>query len=312
MFRATGAGQVEVDAAFSGVSTLKALLYNFDFDDYADLKYHPLKDAHASFLADKVIPLLENDTGSIWMLGSASRIGSNAWNMETSQVRVGRVADFLIKKGITTEQIQQNAVGEELAAKHSEDDPRDRSVTLWVIPRFKFDPPRPPKPPVRVPRKPPVSQNFKIAMLGAVSVAVTVNAVKLLKKVKLGGALTLDDMYLMIWDTRNNISCVYLYVAPGIGVGVSIMPNVSATTHGPWTAFTTEKPISCWQFGEYARFTSAGAFNKSINWITMRTPPGVNDINHLRIETGTTLGGGLSSTVGSLTLVDKPRRFSGP
>ena len=129
------------------------------------MKYHPLKDAHASFLADKVVPLLENDSGTIWMQGSASRIGSNAWNMETSQTRVGRVTDFLSRKGITPEQMQPYAVGEELAAKHSEDDPRDRSVTLWVAPRFKFDPPRPPKPPLQVPRKLPVSQNFKIAFL---------------------------------------------------------------------------------------------------------------------------------------------------
>jgi len=111
MFRATGVGKVGVDADFSGIGVLRALLYNFDFDDFADLKYRPLKPEHANFLADEVVPLLEDDAGNIWMTGSASRIGNKAWNMELSQTRVGRVVDFLQTKGIKPEQIQEDAVG---------------------------------------------------------------------------------------------------------------------------------------------------------------------------------------------------------
>jgi len=103
MFRATGPGKVEVSADFSGVGVLGALLYNFDFDDFADLKYRDLKVEHASFLADHVVPLLGDDRGNIWMQGSASRIGSNAWNMEVSQTRVGRVVNFLSARGINSE-----------------------------------------------------------------------------------------------------------------------------------------------------------------------------------------------------------------
>jgi len=48
-----------------------------------------------------------------------------------------------------------------------------------------------------------------------------------------------------------------------------------------------------------------------IFWITMETPRGVNDVDSLRISTGTTLGAGMSTTVGDLFLFDKPRRFVG-
>jgi hypothetical protein len=44
----------------------------------------------------------------------------------------------------------------------------------------------------------------------------------------------------------------------------------------------------------------------------METPRGVNDVDSLRISTGTTLGAGMSTTVGDLFLFDKPSRFVGP
>jgi hypothetical protein len=308
MFRATGPGKVEVDADFSGVGILGALLYNFDFDDFADLKYRALKVEHASFLADKVVPLLEDDRGNIWMQGSASRIGSNAWNMELSQTRVGRVANFLSTRAIASEQMQLDAVGEELAANHVEDDPRDRSVRLWVLPKFEFDPP----PPRRVPPRPKVSRHFKIAMITGLSMSQALNAGKIFRGVKLGAGLAFDGIFFMVWDTRNNISCLYIYVGIGLGFGLSITPKVSATTHGPWTMFTTEKPISCWQFGRWARFSSGGTLSKSVNWITLETPKGVDNVSSLPIDTGTTLGAGASSSVGDFIRVDQPRRFSGP
>jgi hypothetical protein len=308
MFRATGPGRVEVDLDFSGVGILKALLYNFDFDDFADLKYRDLKVEHASFLADKVVPLLENNRGNVWMQGSASRIGSNAWNMELSQTRVGRVANFLSQRGIAVEQTQLDAVGEELAKKHVEDDPRDRSVTLWVLPKFEFDPP----PPRRVPPRPKVSRHFKIALVTGLSFSQALNVGKLFRGVKLGGGVAIDGIFFIVWDTRNNIACLYIYIGLGLGAGATFTPKVSATTHGPWNAFTTEKPISCWQFGRWARFTSAGVWSKSVNWITLETPKGVDNVESLRIDTGTTLGAGGTSTIGDFIRVGQPYRFSGP
>ena len=111
MFRDTGVGQVEVDLDFSAVGVMKALLYNFDFDDFAGYKYRPLKPAHTTFLTEKVVPLLANDTGQIWMTGSASRIGTAGWNMTLSQNRVITVAKTLSEQGIDAGQMQTNAIG---------------------------------------------------------------------------------------------------------------------------------------------------------------------------------------------------------
>jgi len=313
MFRATGPGKVELYADFSGVGVLGALLYNFDFDDFADLKYRPLKPEHANFLSDKVVPLLENDSGNIWMQGSASRIGTNAWNMELSQTRVGRAVAFLQTKGIKPEQIQDHAVGEELADAegHIDDDPRDRSVRLWVLPKFQFDPIVPL--PRKVPRTPPTTRHFKIAMVENLSYTQALKFGKVLAKVsKIGGGVAFESSIFMIWDTRNKIVCFYVYIGLGIGAGLRIAPPAAATTHGPWNDFTTEKPISCWQFGQWARFTTIGAFSKSLNWISMETPKGVDNVDSLSINTGMTLGAGTSTTVGDLIRIDKPVRYDGP
>jgi OmpA family len=308
MFRATGPGKFEIFADYSGVGIMKALLYNFDFDDFADYKQRAVKVEHKTFLADKVVPLLENDLGNIWMQGSASRIGTNAWNKVLSQNRVVNVASFLSERGIDSEQMQLDAVGEELAATHTEDDERDRSVMLLVLPKMKFTPP----PPRVVPPRPLVSRHFKIALITGLSVSQALNVAKIFRGVKLGAGLAIDGIFFMVWDTRNNISCLYVYVGLGLGVGISLTPKVSATTHGPWTEFTTEKPISCWQFGRWARFTTAGAINNSLNWITLETPKGVDNVDSLAIDTGTTLGAGMSSTIGDFIRVDQPHRFSGP
>jgi OmpA family len=311
MFRATGTGRCEVDADFSGVGVLRALLYNFDFDDFADLKYRPLKPEHANFLADKVVPLLKDDAGNIWMTGSASRIGNKAWNMELSQTRVGRVVDFLQTKGIKPEQIQEDAVGEEWAdaAGHVDDDPRDRSVVITVLPKIQFGPIIPP--PRKVPPKPPVTRHFKIAIVYSLAVNETLLLRRLLKLKTLGVGPALERSVFTIWDTRNKLACSYVYLGVGVGAGVSFTSDASITSYGPWTEFTTEKPISCWQFGRYASLRGAGAATQSINWITIETPRGVNDIHSLRISTGTSVGAGASATWGDLFLLDKPRHFEG-
>src|SRR5262249_22283628 len=59
MFRKTGPGQIEVDSAYTGAGVLKALLYNFDFDDSDVIKHNDLKAEFTRFLTDRVVPLLE-------------------------------------------------------------------------------------------------------------------------------------------------------------------------------------------------------------------------------------------------------------
>jgi len=309
MYRATGQGLFEIYDDFDAAGSIHALLYNFDFDDFKyGEPFRELKTQHATFLLQKVIPLLENGAGKIWLRGSASAIGGDDWNMTLSQTRSGRVVDFLGRHGITVDQMQPNASGERLANQKVQDDQRDRGVEIWVLPREKDEPPPPPP----VPKKPFVTRKFNIAMVTGLSAARAVNVGKLFKLPKISGALAIDGIFFTIWDKENGIACLYIYIAIGLGVSFKILPNVSATTHGPWNPFTTEKPMSCWQFGRWARFTTIGAGSKSLNWITMETPRGIDNVSSLRINTGTTLGAGMSTTIGDIIRVEQPMRFSGP
>jgi hypothetical protein len=305
MFRATGQGKV--DERFSTPSFLHAVLYNFDFDDFIGLQYRPLKQEHRAYLQQHVVPMLDDDQGAVWMQGSASRIGTNDWNMTTSRARVSRVAAFLAEHGIAGEQMQLDAIGEENAATHAEDDERDRSVRLWVAPKFHYVPEPIPQ---RVPSKPLTSRHFKIAMLVSFSVSTSSVIKKFLSKMKFIRFVMAEVAAFIIWDTTNNISCLYLYVGIGPGIGIDLS-SVSGTTHGPWNAFTTEKPMAVWQFGRWARFTTAGGGSLSVNWLTVETPPGIDNV-YLMIDTGTTLGVAASTSVGDLYRIEQPHRFYGP
>jgi hypothetical protein len=299
MLKLTGPGRIEVDPKYAGPGKLKALLYNFDFDG------DKVKAEHSDFLGSRVVPLLENDRGQIWMQGSASRVGANAYNMELSKRRVRQVADFLKSRGIRETQMQLNAVGEEMAVGHALDDERDRAVALLVYPRHRIDPPPPPQPP----KPPPVSSTFKVRLLGEVSVGKTVRVVKLLKA-KLGAGPAADAMFFEILDTTNRQSAFYLYVGGGIGAGFM---SVSATHVGPWNDFRTSKPISAADFEGFTRFTTAGGGPYTMNFLNMcGTPPGVDDVYLEFFQTGTTFGAGLSTTVGNMWLLQGPLPFSGP
>jgi OmpA family len=302
MFRATGTGKTEIDDRYSSPGVLKALLYNFDFDDMSSAA---LKTAHAAFLAERVVPLLANNRGHIWMQGSASRIGANQYNMTLSRTRVRRVGDFLLRSGISASQMQLDAVGEAIAVGHRNDDERDRGVALIILPRAKDAP----APPPIVPPKPLVSDQFRLAILSSISASKTAKYGKYLKG-KVGAGFVADVSFFLIWDTTNNQASIYLYVGGGIGVGLAV-PG-SGTLHGPWNPFTTSKPISSGQFDGFTRFTTAGTGPYTVNWINMcGTPAGVDEI-YMMINTGITIGAGISSTVGDLILVEGPDPFSGP
>lgn len=310
MFHGTGFGKVDVDTRYSSPGMLKALLYNFDFDD---IRSQGLKLEHASFLAEKVVPLLANDRGRIWMRGSASRVGAKGYNLSLSHVRVERVAAFLAKHGVSPDQMQLEAVGAELTTGHAADDERDRAVAFIVLPKAKIDPPPPP----HVPPKPAVSQSFKLALLMGLSGAKAARFAKYLKG-KIGAGAAADLLFFQIWDTTNNLASIYAYLGGGIGVGITMLPSLSGTTHGEWNSFTTSAPISSAQFagpGPFgnplinARFTTAGIGPKSFNWLhLLGTPDGVDAV-YMMIKTGTTIGAGISSTVGELILLDGPGPF---
>jgi hypothetical protein len=304
MFKATGKGKIDVLADTPSAGVLIALLYNFDFDDFYMRQWRPLKTEHTKFLLEKALPLLENDRGAVWLQGSASRIGTNPWNMETSMVRASRIQQLLANSGVNHDQIQPDAIGEEGAVNHALDDERDRSVKMWVFPKFKYDPP----PPRRVPPKPLISTKFKIAMLTGLSASHAAKHAKWLK-MKFGAGFAIDVNFFIVWDTKNNLSCMYVYVGLGIGLGLAL--PIGATTPGPWNEFETDAPMSVWQFGRWARFTTAGAGSKSVNYIHIETPKGVSNV-YETINTGTTMGAVMSSTVGDFIRIEGPARFTGP
>ena len=319
MFHETGLGQVEIDVDFTGIGVLQALLWNFDFDDFAGYKYRDLKTQHVEFLKQKVVPLLENDRGQIWMCGAASRIGTAGWNMTLSQTRVGRVAGYLMKMGIDGGQMQTEAIGNTQTAKHKLDDDRDRSVLLRVVPKIHFKPVHKPDLPRHFPPKPKVSMNFKIAMLLEVDGTMSFAAREFVKKTfkgKVGGGIAFASALFTIWDTQNNLKCTYVYAAIGLGVGLTLPKTGgrSATLHGDWTPFTTEKPISCSQFGNTMRYTTASIGNTSKNWVLIETPPGVRDV-YIEIATGMTIGAGMATYPAHLSgfvPLESPKPFNGP
>src|SRR5262245_19354592 len=258
MLRATGEGKVEIDPQLSGPEVLQALLYNFDFDD---MKVTKLKPTHEQFLNDRVVPLLENDRGQIWLEGSASQIGKVSYNQTLSQVRVDRVVAHLRGRGVRDTQMQPHAVGNSKTAGHGADEERDRSVAITVHPRAIDTP----KPPVLVPPKPAVSTAFSISMLTGISVSKMAKVIRILSvapkyakyvgyltklmKGKVAAGVAVDFIFFLIWDTTNNLACLYLYIGGGAGAGVTHFPPISATSHGPWNPFTTSAPISSAQFG---------------------------------------------------------------
>ena len=135
MYRPTGPGQIDIISEDKIAGALEALLYNFDFDDFAGRMFRPLKPEHAKFLSARVLPLVENGRGNVWLQGSASQIGATDWNMTTSMVRAGQVQAYLLDRNVKLDQVEANAIGETRAATHAKDDARDRGVYLWVLPR---------------------------------------------------------------------------------------------------------------------------------------------------------------------------------
>jgi hypothetical protein len=319
MFRETGPGRVDVEVAFTGIGVLQALLWNFDFDDFAGYKFRNLKTQHVDFLKQKVVPLLESDRGQIWMCGAASRIGTADWNMSLSRVRVGAVAGCLMQMGIDAGQMQTESIGNTQTGRHKLDDDHDRSVLLRVVPKIHFTPVHKPDLPRHLPPKPKVSTNFKIAMLLEVDGTMSFAAREFVKKMfkgKVGGGIAFASALFTIWDTQNNLKCTYVFAAVGLGFGLSLPKTGgrSGTLHGDWTPFVTEKPISCSQFGHTMRFTTASIGNTSKNWVLIETPPGVRDV-YIEIATGATIGGGMATYPAFLSgfvPLESPKPFSGP
>jgi hypothetical protein len=280
MSHPTGPGKIDVDSKYSGPGMIRASLYNFDIDGDS------IKHEHRLFLQSKVVPLLQDDRGHIWMQGSASRTGTNAHNMGLSKRRVHNIAMILRTGGILDRQIQLDAIGEEQAQAHQMEDETDRAVALVVIPVAKESP----RPPQKIPPPPPVSTEFKIRLLGNLTAS--------------AGPVQVEDSFFQIADTKNSLTSFYIYSAGGVGKGLIKGVNLSATMKGPWNDFTTNSAIRVSQFDGAARFTTAGAGPWTSNHLNMMgLPKGVSTVPRvLELTTGFTIGIGASTSVGKMTL----------
>ena len=313
MYRPTGPGEIDVLFEGTGANILEARLYDFDFDDFDGKKVRPLKPKHAKFLEDRVVPLLENNSGNIWIQGSASRIGPAGWNMVLSQVRESAVQAFLLDRGIKAEQIQVEAVGETLATRHALDDPRDRGVLISVHPSIK-NPPLPKK----IPPRPKITNQFKIAVDGKFPQKWATHhdyislGEKILKKIVKKLPVSTLELPFIVWDIKNGLSCRYVYISLAGGFDFSASSSLP-DPHGPWNDFTTEKPIGCWQFGRGARMTTAGVGGHSKTYLHIDTPDGVNNVV-TTIDTGITIKGASGSIglPGDFILMEAPALFGGP
>jgi hypothetical protein len=220
------------------------------------------------------------------MQGSASKTGTNQYNMDLSKRRVNNIASILRTHGVLDRQMQLEAVGEELAQAHVMEDELDRAVDLVVLPMARESPP----PPKRVPR---VSDEFKIRQLGALAAT--------------AGGFQRDNNFFQIADTRNKFTAFYSYTGAGAGKGLIPKTRISATTKGPWNNFRTSSPIRVSQFEVAASFDSGGAGPWTINLLTiLGLPKGVNTIpGVLSINTGFTFGAGGSTSVGKMIWVPR-------
>lgn len=282
MLHKTGPGKINIGNRYAGPGMIKALLYNFDIDGDS------IKMEHRTFLQTKVVPLLQNGRGHIWMQGSASRSGGNQYNIQLSRRRINNVAVVLRSFGIASNQMQLDAIGEEEAHAHAMEDELDRAVALIVIPMAKDSPP----PLRRIPPPPPVNTQFKIRMLGGL--------------VGSAGPFQVENCFFQISDTRNKITAFYTYSSEGVGKGLPGL-NLSATMKGPWNDFTTNLAIRVSQFEGAARFTTGGGGPWTSNHLNMMgLPKGVSTIPAvLDIQTGFTIGIGASTSVGKLIWVPR-------
>ena len=295
--RATGPGLLDIDPRYGGAGMLKALLYNFDFDD---MHVTELKKEHADFLRSRALPLLAQKRGKVWMLGQASKIGGNEYNLTLSRRRVQRVVDFFTRGGVSADQIQPEAVGEEQSSSRLQDDPRDRSVGFLILPRAQVDMPPEKKPPP----PPAVTTRFRLRLLAETTIT---GLPKFRPGGRIGGGPATDAMIFEIRDIDHGLSAFYGYSGLGIGAGFSAA-WLSGTDSGPWNEFTTSAPMSVGDFGGFTRFTTVGGGNHTWNWLHMTgTPVGVDSV-YIMINTGTTYGGGATSTVGPLQRIAGPMR----
>ena len=188
--------------------------------------------------------------------------------------------------------------------------PQGRSVLVHIQrPGRPAPKPVPPPPPPPVPADV-LDDTFKIRLLGSHSG---------------GDVIVIDIMEWEIWAVTAQYSARFTYT--GVGGGASTAPYTPTLGPGPWNYFQTRhvhpngkqsgQPVAFGSFEGPARFTTGGAGDVTLNVLSIMgdIPPGIifephdtgNELG-LLVSTGTTLGAGVSSSVGAM--VWTPRKIT--
>lgn len=136
-----GPGRVRKESAPSSNLTapLKARLFNYDVGDAK------LKDEHQKWLAEHVIPFVRSCRHTrVNLTGTASRTGTDHFNLQLSERRARGIVDFLEQNGAFRDQIKFLGLGEapaKAAGKKDETETdEDRAVVVEVNPPAKRTP----------------------------------------------------------------------------------------------------------------------------------------------------------------------------
>ena len=128
----------------------------------------------------------------------------------------------------------------------------------------------------------------------------TVFSIRFVKGISFGAAVMADAMDFQIADLKNRLIQNYRY--GGVGAGESWKP-IAVTAEGPWMVFTTLRPVSVRYFWGPARWTSIGGGPLSRNTLSIMFRDALRDSGQMLIDTGFTLGEGISSSIGYMDTV---------
>jgi hypothetical protein len=271
----TGPGRITTDPRVP-TGGVRAVLRNFDVDK------RELKPEHRTFLDSSVVPVLLHKRARVWLQGQASNTGGHAHNLELSHQRAEQVATHLKSRGVLATQVQVDWVGDSVAGTRRQELSKERAVSLMAAPLAHVPVPVPAPAPATVP----TATSFKIRLLGSLSAS--------------AGVVTVERLFFQIWDYSHNLTCFYMYQSGGFAKGRG--PSLSATLSGPWNTFTTTTAVSVDQFGGAARFSTVGTMWWTYNYLNIIGLP--KDVstspNPLELETGFTMGLGMSTTLGEM------------
>ena len=256
---------------------------NFDVDGDA------VKVEHKAFLEGQVVPILRQGDSICFLRGETSHTGTDAHNLDLSRRRADNVRSFLVSRGVPPARIRAQFVGETLAGSFPGENADARAVSLLVARTAPLPPPNPPPAPTPAA----TTTQFKVRLLAGLSRGL--------------GPAQIEMLFFQVWAPSLSVTTFYDYLSGGIGKGRGVA--MSATLKGPFNDFATTAPIATTDFGGAARYSTSGVGPFSVNFLNfMGLPPGVKTIpNPLKIETGFTVGLGMSTSVGTMT-----RGFTGP